>query len=237
MKISTYFKVSIILTLCISTISMYGQARVTALQNGANTELYFTRAVKAPTYNEVIGTPYLNEDFVSARVNEIPITHFIRFNVFDNSIEYKGQDDLIYAMSKSYEYVIELLNGSNKVYETHFYMDDKKGINNTFFEKIHDDENFGLYLKETIEYTPVKMAKTSFERNRPAKFTKFKGSYYFQNLNTESKELLKLSKREKLFLKQFDTHANALKKFIKKEGLNISEENHLIRILEFYFAQ
>ncbi len=63
---------------------MYGQARVTTLQNGANTELYFTRAVKAPTYNEVIGTPYLNEDFVPARVNEIPITHFIRFNVFDN---------------------------------------------------------------------------------------------------------------------------------------------------------
>lgn len=237
MKISTYFKVSIILTLCISTISMYGQARVTTLQNGANTELYFTRAVMAPTYNEVIGSPYLNKDFVPARVNEIPKTHFIRFNVFDNSIEYKGQDNLIYSMSKSYEYVIELLDESNKVYETHFYKEDKKSINNTFFEKIYDGDNFGLYLKEMIEFTPVKLAKTSFETNRPAKFTKKKGSYYFQNLNTEFKELLKLPKREKLFLKQFDTHANALKKFIKKEGLNISEENHLIRILEFYFAQ
>ncbi|NNK76939.1 MAG: hypothetical protein HKP42_12860 [Maribacter sp.] len=237
MKITTRFKVSIILAFCCSALSSYGQARVQAIQNGANTELYFNRAVMAPTYNEVIGSPYLYEDFLPAKVNNIPTTHFIRFNVFDNNIEYKGQDNIIYAMAKSYDYVIELLDGSNRIFETHAYMDEKKGKLSTFFEKIYNDDNFGLYLKEMIDYTPVKLAKTSFEPNRPAKFTKIKGTYYFQNLNTKSKELLKLPKREKLFLKQFDAHDDALKKFIKKEGLSISKEIHLIRILEFYFAQ
>ena len=106
MKVTTYFRAVIFLTFFSGSITVYGQARVKAIQNGANTELYFNRAVMAPTYNEVIGSPYLYEDFLPAKVNNIPNTHFIRFNVFDNNIEYKGQDNIIYAMAKSYDYVI-----------------------------------------------------------------------------------------------------------------------------------
>jgi hypothetical protein len=237
MKSPTCCKALIILTLLVSAFSSYGQARIKAIQNGANTELYFNRTVMAPTYDEVIGSPYLYEDFIPAKVNDIPSTHFIRFNVYDNSIEYKGDDNVIYALEKSYDYSIELLDGSNKIFVTHSYLDDKKGEQKTFFEKIYNNDNFGLYLKEMIDYTPVKLAKTSFEPNRPAKFSKRKGAYYFQDLKTGSKELLKLAKKEKQFLKQFDTHSDALKKLIKKEKLNIGDKNHLIRILDFYFAQ
>lgn len=216
---------------------MFGQARVTTVKNGPNTELYFTRAVKAPTYNEVIGTPYLYDEFVPAKVNEIEITHFIRFNVFDNSIEFKGDNGIIYSMTKPNDYIIKLMDGSNKVYETRDFVKDRNEVGNTFFERIYVDEKFALYLKEMIEYTPEKLARNSFEINKPAKFIKTKGDYYFQNLYSDAPVLLLLPKREKHFLKLFNDQAASVKGFIKKEGLHIEKEKDLIRILRFYFAQ
>ncbi len=237
MRIATFFKLSISMTFCITTISMYGQARVIARQNGANTELYFTRAVEAPTYNEVIGTPYLYKDFVPARVNEIEMTFFIRFNVHDNNIEFKGEDDIIYSMTKPNDYNIKLLDGSNKIYETLDYEDGKKEVGNTFFERIHATGEFALYYRELIEYTPVKLARNSFETNKPAKFIKTKGDFYYRNLKADSSKLLKLPKREKLFLKQFDKHATTVKKLMQKEKLKNDVKEDLIQILEFYFDQ
>ena len=237
MKSTSYFRTVIFLTFFTGSITMYGQAKVTTLKNGPNTELYFTRAVKAPTYNEVIGSPYLYDKFVPAKVNEIEITHFIRFNVFDNSIEYKGDNDKVYSMTKSYDYIIKLMDGSNKIYETHDFEKAKKEIGNTFFERIYVDEKFALYLKEMIEYTPEKLARNSFETNKPAKFIKTKGDYYFQNLYSDTPVLLKLPKREKQFLKMFNDQATLVKDFIKKEGLHIEKGKDLIRVLRFYFAQ
>lgn len=216
---------------------MYGQARVTARQNGANTELYFTRAVKAPTYDEVIGSPYLYKEFVPAQVNEIEMTHFIRFNVYDKNIEFKGEDDIIYSMAKPNEYRIKLLDGSNKIYETHDFEDGKKEVGNTFFERIFANEKFALYHRDMIEYTPVKLARNSFEANKPAKFIKTKGEFYYQELNAGTPKLLKLPKREKLFLKQFDKHSTSVKKLIQKEKLKVDVKEDLIRILEYYFNQ
>ncbi|MGB5437751.1 MAG: hypothetical protein WBM98_17785 [Maribacter sp.] len=236
MKISRFYTVSFVLILYTSAIPMYGQARVTVRQNGPNTELYFNTTVKAPTYDEVIGSPYLYEDFVPARVNEIEVTHFIRFNVFDNSIEYKNEAGEIYSMVKPNDYNIELLDGSNKVYETHDYNDDKKEVGNTFFEKILTNGDYGLYHREIIEYTPVKMAKNSFETNRPAKFINTKGTFYFVDYDTEGQVLIKLPNREKHLLKLFNEHAAEVKEILKKEGLHIDREKDLIRILDFYFT-
>ena len=232
-----YIKKIVFVSFLLSSILVFGQARVNAVQNGANTELYFNKAITAPTYDEVIGSPYLYEDFVPARVNEITKTHFVRFNVFDNSIEYKGEDGVIYSVPITNEYVIELLDGSGKVYEKHFYLDEKKATGNTFFERLYEGGNFGLYHKEMIDFTPLKLAKTSFEPDRPARFKKTKGLCYYRNLSADSKVLLKLPKKEKQFLRHFDAHSPALKKFIKEGNLNITDANHLIRILEFYFAQ
>ena len=236
MKVAAWYSVALIMTLCISSIPMYGQANITVRQNGPNTELYFNRAVKAPTYNEVIGSPYLYEEFVPAKVNELEMTHFIRFNVFDNNIEFKGDDGIVYTMTKPNDYIIKLMDGSNKVYETHDFDDGKKEGGRTFFERISTNEKFGIYLKEMIDYTPAKLAKNSFEANKPAKFKKTKGSYYFIDLDTDSEVLIKLPNKEKNFLKLFSGHATDVKNYIKKEDLHIEKEKDLIHILDYYFT-
>lgn len=236
MNVSRFYLVSLVLILYTSTIPIYGQARVGARQNGPYTELYFNTSVKAPTYDEVVGSPYLYKDFVPARVNELEMTYFIRFNVFDNNIEYKNEAGEIYSMVKPNDYNILLLDGSNKVYETHDYNDDKKEVGNTFFEKIYTNGEYGLYHRDIIEYTPVKIAKNSFEANRPAKFINTKGAFYFVDYDAEAPVLIELPSREKQFLKLFDEHAAEVKEILKKEGLHIDKEHDVIRILDFYFT-
>lgn len=230
-------KRTLILLLLISfvTNSFFGQAGVRAVQNGATTELYFNQAVNKSTYDEVIGSPFLYEDFAPARINDIEKTYFIRINIIDNQIEFKGENDVVMALDKNYDYSINLLDGSKKKYVTLAFGEGKNTTINTFFEEIHVGDSFGLYYKALIVYTPVKLAKNSFEQNRPAKFTKKKGSFYFKDFSTETQLLTLVPNREKLFLKLFDQHAGTIKKFMKKEGLSIDKKEDLIQIHEYYF--
>jgi radical SAM protein with 4Fe4S-binding SPASM domain len=72
------------------------------------------------------------------------------------------------AYSDSYR--INLLNGSDKIYETHSYLNDKGDPENTFFELIHDDGKFKLFLKERIKYIhKPDTKKTGYDEEKSAK--------------------------------------------------------------------
>ena len=224
-----------IFILCLASMSIFSQLQNKVSQNGAQTELYFNNPVKTTsTFSKVIGSPYLNEKFLPASVNKLEMTYFVRFNAVENNIEFRGENDVIMTLSKSNTYEIELLDGSNKEYETHSYKDEDKGVSTTFFEKIYVHNDFVIYLKENIYFTPVRLAKHSFEAHRPGKFTKAKETFYATDITSESKKLTELPKREKQFAALFGEHAARIKQFIKKEKLEIDIKEDLIRIMKFY---
>ena len=215
--------------------SVVGQTGVRAVKNGATTELFFNKPIGSTTYDEVIGNPYLYEHFVQAEINGLKKTYFVRFNLDNNNIEFKDKDGVTMILNKSFDYSIHLLDGSNKEFETHSYVDDKGTTVKTFFEKAHVNKKYGLYIKAHVVYTPVKIAKNSFEQNKPGKFTKVKGSFYYKDLTKENTTLIEIPKREKLFLKQFGEQSNKLKMFTKKEKLKVDNKTDLVRILNYYF--
>ncbi|WP_156950151.1 hypothetical protein [Maribacter antarcticus] len=105
---------------CLASLSVFSQDQLKSLQNGAHVELYFNEPVKTTsTFNKVIGSPYLNEKFLPANVNKSKMTYFVRFNAVENTIEFRGENDVIMTLSESYAYEIKFLDGSNREYETH----------------------------------------------------------------------------------------------------------------------
>ncbi|MFT6795077.1 MAG: hypothetical protein ACJART_000208 [Maribacter sp.] len=224
--------------LCLASMPIFSQLQNKVSQNGAHTELYFNNPVKTTsTFSKVIGSPYLNEKFLPASVNKSKMTYFVRFNAVENNIEFRGENDVIMTLPKSDVYEIKLLDGSNKEYETHSFKDEDKGVSNTFFEKIYIHHDFVIYLKENIYFTPVRLAKHSFEAHRPGKFTKAKETFYATDVTSESEKLTELPKKEKQFVALFGEHAARIKQFIKKEKLEIDTKEDLIKIMKFYHNQ
>ena len=141
MKILKSIKSLFVFIFFLASMSVFSQSKVETRQNGSNIELYFYKPVNiSSTYNKIIGSPYLDEKFLPASINKSKMTYFVRFNVVENRIEFKDKNGLIKVLSKSSDYEIRLLDGSNREYETHSYKDKKRGVSNTFYEKIYGHE-------------------------------------------------------------------------------------------------
>ncbi len=212
-------------------------AQIQQVNNGRLDELVFYVGTNTTEYDtEAEGSRYLNEEFTPARINNIEGTQFVRFNAVEGTIELKDNDKIL-TLSQSYVYVIKLLDGSDKTYETHSFTDEDGAITNSFFEKLYTSEKFALFLKERIIYIPAKKAKSSYEQDVPGKFKKGNTIFYVTDLSHQSDLLFEVPKKRKKLSSLFKKHIKPIEKFIKKEGLKTDGEEDIIKIINFYFEQ
>lgn len=211
-------------------------AQLQQVNNGSLDELVFYVGTNSIKYDEqALGSRYLDAEFVPARINEIEETQFVRFNAAENTIELKDTDDKVLTLSKSYNYSIKLLNGSEKTYETHSFIDEDGSNVISFFEKLYTSEKFALFLKERIIYIPAKKATSSYEQDVPGKFKKGNTIFYVTDLNRKSQVLFEFPKKKKELSILFEERTKSIQKFIKKEGLKMSKKEDIIAVLNFYF--
>ena len=224
---------------CLLLIPCFAISQIVQARNNSFKELEFfvNTDNNNPKYNDAEGSRYLNEEFVQARINDIKETQFVRFNAVDHTIEAKKSDGEILTLSKSYAYRIELLDGSNRVFQTGNYTNEAERKEWSFFEIVHQNEEFSLFLKETIKFIAGKPEKSSYEKAVPPKFIKGKNRYYMLGLQSEHQNILLLPRKKKEFLQRFGDSAKEIEKMMKKDKLKTDNEEDLIKILEFYFNQ
>ena len=211
------------------------EAQIQNPNNDSFNELVFFVGTNNPLYNNAEGSRYLGDEFIPAKINDIKETQLLRFNVVENTIEIRKNDGDVLNLSKKHRYVILLLDGSDRQYETLAYKNEKGETETTFFEKIHRNPNFTLYLKERIKYIPAKPERSSYEKAVPAKFIKANNSFYVIGLPSNLKGMTALPRKRKDFLGLFGTYSQTIEKMIKKEKLDIGRREDIVKILEFYF--
>lgn len=210
-------------------------AQIQQVNNGSLNELVFYVGTNTTEYDkEAEGSRYLDKEFTPAKINNIEETQFVRFNAVENTIELKDKDRVL-TLSKSYDYSIKLLNGSDKTFETHSFIDEDGTTTTSFFEKLYTSENFALFLKERIIYIPAKKAKSSFEQDVPGKFKKGNTIFYVTNLEGKSVGLTEIPKKRKNLSKLFGNQTKSIEKFIKKEELKMNKKEDILKVLIFYF--
>lgn len=226
------------LLLIFSLTIFFASAQLQQVNNGSIDDLVFFVSTNNKIYDkEAKGSRYLNEEFIPARINTIKEVQLIRFNAVENTIEMKDSENKILTLSKSYDYSIKLLDSSNKLYETHSYInkDGAKAI--SFFEKIHTTEKYALYVKERVIYIPGKKATSSYEQDIPGKFKKGNTIFYVTNLNPKKKGLIEVPKKKKNLSILFQEQAKTIEKRMKKESLKMDKREDIITILNFYFEK
>ncbi len=221
----------IILTLLLLvTVTFYAQNRKLQRQ----TELFIEtmdRNYVAPDFVETYdGTPYNSTTFLLGNVyinKELTKSDVaMRYNIYADEIEIKeslqSEDKDITALLKSQDISLTILN------DTFVYVSKGRGLEKGgYFQVITTGKNYNLYKKLGKKYYEASKAKTSFERDVPAKFED--RITYYVNFSNGGMVLLPDSKKK--IYKAFGDSENEVKEYCKEKKLDITKEKDLKRVI------
>ena len=197
-------------------------------------EVFYTPNAYMSEYNSPIGSPYLNTEFIPAKINDIRETKLVRFDVVKDRVEVKINETKVTVLDDSLLYNIVLLDDSGRIYQTRDYYDEKRNVISSFFEVLHTNSTYGLYLKERKKF--IKGVKAEgYQPGSKAEFKFIKSNYYVTDFINNTDKLLELPQNEKSFAKLFSSEAKSILTYIKKNNLKLDDKEDLLKIFNFYF--
>ena len=64
--------------------------------------------------SNIKGSKYLNEDFIRTKISSMPDQIFgVRYNIYDDQMEFQGADNTVYALNKSYDSIVITFTATN----------------------------------------------------------------------------------------------------------------------------
>lgn len=167
---------------------------------------------------------YLTYTYELASVDDYDTKAYVRYNIFDDQIEFV-KDKSIYYLAKEAGRKVHFINtkSSYKVYE----MDGE-----LHFFKVHLEGENSLVAKQRIRYIDAKVAKSGYDRSKPANYKRLKDELY---LVIGEDKLVKLSKKNKKeFYKSFGDKATQIKAFMKEQKLGYKNAKDLTKIVQYF---
>jgi hypothetical protein len=180
----------------------------------------------------VMGSPYINEDYQQVRINGADNKIYSgRYNAYINEMEIlvaAGRDPIALDISNN-EYEVFFIN-ENKLYKT-FNYESNRGITKRGFLVVMSEENDVVVLKEEIvKYYDKVAASSSYDQDKPAKFRKEDDNYY---IKLKSGRVVYLPSKDKDIAKAFPEHSKEIMTFVKKNKLKTKKEEDLIKVANF----
>lgn len=182
------------------------------------------------TANKPQGSPYLQKMFAPAKVEKINIKAFMRYNVFDDNFEFITPKNDTLILDKIDDFGTIVFAATNKKYKLTQYVDTKNKLFNGYLISLYEKGDFVLYKKENIAFYEEKLAKTTLERDMPAKYVKSDDFYFFKN---KEKGTIEFPENKKQLLKLFPDKKEAMETFLKENKINFDEESDKMKIIDF----
>ncbi|MEZ4793551.1 MAG: hypothetical protein R2783_08855 [Gelidibacter sp.] len=183
--------------------------------------------------NEYVqGSPYINEDFLPARISvSEDDVFYVRYNAISDQFEVKGENNKSYALNKYRRDIVVQLVGLKKTYQVFGYLDENENENFGYFVIMNDqDSNVKLLKKEKKFFIGEKVATTSYDTPKPATYKRANDEYYIKIGNDPAVELpTKKKEIAKLFPKKEDKILN----FIKEHKIKTKREEDLNRLMSY----
>lgn len=165
---------------------------------------------------------YLTDGFKPVIVNGEKSTFFIRYNIYEDQMEFV-KDEQVYYLGKAPKNRVKFRT-MNKTYICLNWNGDPH-----YFELILEADKIGLVAKQTVKFIEPKKATTSYGVDKPADFKRSKDVYYF----TKNGELYKTPSKKKDFINFFENQSDKVKKYMKKEKLSHRDSKDIVKILNF----
>lgn len=179
---------------------------------------------------KIQGSPYLQKTFALAQVEKVTQKYYMRYNVYGDEFEFitPQNDTLILDKIKDFDKITFV--GNNKKYVLTDYLNFAKKNIHGYLIMLHNKGPYTLFLKENISYYDGKVAKTSMERDMPARYVPAESTYYLKN---NEQGIVEFPENKKQLLKLFPEKKTEIENFLKEQNITFDEEYNKIKIIDF----
>lgn len=211
---------------CLATLLGFSQQR-TSYEIGSNiTGVNFDNAYRVEYKENVVGSPYYNEELILAKITGYENENFaLRYNAYQDEIEFK-KDGELYYLPKIEDMVVKFISPAK---EYHYKKYSDKNIQLRGFLVLLFDNKIALYKKEQIKFITAKEAENSYTRDKPATYTKIADTFFIQKGDVVNN----FPKNRKELIGLFPDKKAEITAFLKKTKISFSKEIDLINLVNF----
>lgn len=178
--------------------------------------------------NELVGSIYVNEEFLLAKLSNREDQYLMRYNAYQDEMEFK-KGDKIFNLSKNLNYLINF-QGINKTYQVYNYIENKESVPG-FFVVLYNGDNISLLTKEKIKFYEEVKAKTGYDKYKPPTMRRLDDKFYIGYKKSVAKEL---PRKEKDILDLFGSKYAKIESYAKTNKLGFKKEEDLIQLFMYY---
>ncbi len=213
----------IILTCAIVGLMATESAQAQVNMQGGGDMLSFSR--RDHVEEVTTGSQYINDRFLSARVNEGTQLFRIRFNPYLGIMEY-DKDGEIYHLDKADNTVVEFTGTQTTTYKLFDYTN-KDIKQSDYMRVVFEGKKVSFQTLEKVYLQPGKKAINSYERSTQPEY-KRDNDVRYMTINGKTEEF---STRTNRFVKMFDGKMQSeLKNFIKDNNIDLDKDGDLIKL-------
>lgn len=198
-------------------------------------ENYYTPALYKQEYKAAEGSPYLDEQFKPAKINNIEEARLVRFDAMNNQVEIMVKGNSVMILDDSEPYTIAMEDGSKKVYRIKSYTGKKGDKVRSFFQLLYEVGAIELYLKEEKRFYKEVKAQ-GYQDSQPAQFKKEPDTFFITDFVDNTDVLLEVPNRVNKFVELFAPRSKEMKEYIKDGKLELNKKDDLILIFTEYFG-
>lgn len=171
------------------------------------------------------GSQYINDRFLSARVNEGTDLFRIRFNPYLGIMEY-DKDGEIYHLTKDVNTIVEFVGSNSVTYKLYKYTDNDTE-HTEYMKVVFEGEKIAFQTLEKVILKPGKTATNSYESSSQPEY-KRDNDKRFMTINGKTQEF---STRTNRFIKMFDKSIQSnLKDYIKDNRIDLDKDADLVKL-------
>ena len=164
---------------------------------------------------------YVSQEYKPAYVDEFKQRAFLRYNIFDDQMEFVKDANIYYLQKDEGRKVKFADNTTYKVYNLN-------GDNHFFL--VHVDGKNSLVGKLVVKFIEAKKATSGYEQDKPADYKRRKDILYFA---LDGRGLVKVPTKKKDFYNVFGANSSAVKSYMKKNKLGYKKERDLKKIVNY----
>ncbi|ROH95624.1 hypothetical protein [Chryseobacterium daecheongense] len=176
------------------------------------------------TYDDVVGSPYLNKMFVDAKIAENYEKVYVRYNSYADQVEFERDGKTLVLPKESKFSRIEILSPK----QTLVLLETNDEFSGYFFE-LAAGPKYSLYKKLKTKFVDAVPANSSYTSDKPANFKLLDPIYYIKTSNG----FIKKPRNQKDIIAQLPEMKDSLTEFFKSNKIKFDREEDLIKLVKF----
>ncbi len=178
---------------------------------------------------KIQGSPYQDKMFAKAKIGKIEQAIFMRYNIFNDEFEYITPKNDSLILDKIEDFGEIVFANTNKKFKLTTYINNDNKLFYGYLFELYSKNKTQLYKKDNISFTDEKLAKTTLEQDKPAKYSP-NSPFYFIKYNDKMPS--EFPENKKGLVKLFPDKKEAIEKFYKENKINFDDENDLKKLVD-----